>query len=77
MRRSRFVLLWLLCGMALLWAAVPGNAQEEQEDVTFDAKPTLKNPLSAAPPPLIAGGPAPDLEIVYSSEVRGFYQPCG
>jgi hypothetical protein len=76
MKHSRFVLIWMLCGIALLWAAaVPGSAQEG--DVTFEATPTLRNSLNAPPPPLIAGGPAPDLELLYSSEVRGFYQPCG
>ena len=27
--------------------------------------------------PLVAAGPEPDLEILFTCEVMGFYQPCG
>ena len=27
--------------------------------------------------PLVAPGPAPDVEILFSSEVLGYYEPCG
>ena len=26
---------------------------------------------------LVKGGPEPDVEVLFTSEVRGFYQPCG
>lgn len=34
--------------------------------------------LPAGPPePLVAPGPPPDLEILLTSAVQGYYQPCG
>ena len=29
------------------------------------------------PGPLLEPGPVPDLEILFSSDVQGYYQPCG
>jgi hypothetical protein len=34
--------------------------------------------LPAQPPePLVRPGPEPDLELLFTSDVQGFYQPCG
>jgi hypothetical protein len=78
MKPLRFVLSWILFGAALLWAtALPGGAQQESPQLTFEDKPTLQSRSNIPPPPLVTGGPAPDLELLYSSEVRGYYQPCG
>jgi len=33
-------------------------------------------PLELTPPP-ITGGPAPDLALVFSSQVAGWIEPCG
>ena len=39
------------------------------------------HPIRILPPqppePLVRAGPEPDLEVLFTSEVRGFYQPCG
>lgn len=39
------------------------------------------SPIRILPPqppePLVRGGPEPDLEMLFTSEVHGFYQPCG
>ncbi len=78
MKHLRFVLSWTLFGAAVLWAtALPGGAQQEPAELIFEAKPTIQNRPTVPPPPLVAGGPAPDIELLYSSEVRGYYQPCG
>ncbi len=78
MKRTRFVLSWTLFGAAVLWAtALPGGAQQEPAELIIEAEPTVRNLLSVPPPPLVAGGPPPDIELLYSSEVRGYYQPCG
>ena len=35
-------------------------------------------PSGTKPPePLVNPGPEPDVEILFTSEVRGYYQPCG
>ncbi len=78
MKRTRFVLSWTLFGAAVLWAtALPGGTQQEPAELTFEAEPTIQNRPTVPPPPLVAGGPAPDIDLLYSSEVRGYYQPCG
>ena len=78
MKRTRFFLSWSLLGAAVLWATtLPGGAQQEPAELVFEAKATIQNRPTVPPPPLVAGGPAPDIELLYSSEVRGYYQPCG
>jgi hypothetical protein len=78
MKRTRFVLWWTLFGAAVLWAtALPGGAQQEPAELILEAEPTIRNRPNVPPPALVAGGPAPDIELLYSSEVGGFYQPCG
>lgn len=66
------LLLHALMAVGLLLTSLPLAAQSRQ------AKP---NPIRILPPqppePLIKGGPEPDLEILFTSDVRGFYQPCG
>lgn len=71
-------LSWVLLSvLALGLAALPSGAQQNSLGVVLEGEPTIKGRSSVPPPALVAGGPAPDLEILYSSEVRGFYQPCG
>ena len=64
---AQVVLLLLL---ATTWLA--GAPQTRPEDL---------KPIRILPPqprePLVRAGPEPDLEILFTSEVRGFYQPCG
>jgi len=78
MKNLRSVIFWTLFGAAVLWvAALPSGAQQNPAELTIDAEPTLLSRPSVPPPALVAGGPAPDLELLYSSEVHGYYQPCG
>ena len=55
----------------------PGDRVTQIKFDLIEAKPTIKSRFAPPPPPLVAGGPAPDIELLHSSEVRGFYQPCG
>lgn len=34
-------------------------------------------PPAAQPLPTIAGGPAPDLDLVFTAQVTGWIEPCG
>jgi hypothetical protein len=77
--------------LALAWissgGASPGGTGATTEQPPQKADEVLKlRPGSlpaveihpARPPePLVAPGPAPDVEILLTSAVQGFYQPCG
>ena len=37
----------------------------------------LSLPQAAQPQPTLAGGPAPDLDLLYTAQVAGWIEPCG
>jgi len=72
-----------LLGLALVLLSVPHLAgqQPPPKDGTLKVRPgqvPAIEILPAQPPePVVPPGPEPDVEILFSSEVKGFYQPCG
>ena len=72
-------------GSNLAWAALPAalglvaalGLAEAQQPTGKRRLPSIEIVPSQPPPPLVMPGPEPDLEILFSSNVQGFYQPCG
>lgn len=73
MKLTRRILPVLLAFVAL-WAFTAPVAQQTQGS---GDKPVIQLLTPVRQDPLVRLGPAPDLEILFSSEVRGYYQPCG
>ena len=62
----------LVVGGLLAMVAVLALAQQGLKD-----QPAVRILPPQPVQPLVAAGPEPDLEILFTSEVMGFYQPCG
>jgi len=58
-------------------SARQGAANDEVIKVRPGTVPAVEIHAAAPPEPLVAPGPAPDLEILLTSVVQGYYQPCG
>jgi hypothetical protein len=56
------------CGLAAVGGADTPRGEEA---------PAIQLRGQGPPVPLVAPGPAPDVEILFSSEVLGYYEPCG
>ncbi len=73
-RRYSRLIIPALFASAVLWTW--GSPTAQQKQVTGD-KPIVQLVPTARPEPLVRRGPAPDVEILFASEVKGYYQPCG
>jgi hypothetical protein len=62
---------------ATLPFAVAQAKKEEQLKVRPGQVPSVEIIPAVPPEPLLPPGPPPDLEILFTSQVQGFYQPCG
>jgi hypothetical protein len=69
------VILFLLLAAGGLPSSVP--AGDEQLKVRPGQVPAVELLPALPPEPLVPPGPSPDLEILFSSQVQGYYQPCG
>lgn len=58
-------------------AAFPQAGPEGQLKIRPGQVPAVEILPATPPEPLIPPGPAPDLEILFTSQVQGYYQPCG
>ena len=56
--------------LALVVVTAPGAAPREVPSPATPAKPAV-----VAPP--LPGGPAPDLDLVFTGQVAGYVEPCG
>jgi hypothetical protein len=54
-----------------------GTKQDEVIKVRPGSVPAVEILPARPPEPLVAPGPTPDLEILLTSAVQGYYQPCG
>lgn len=52
--------------------AVPAPPAGQSQPVQAQSLPPGTQPL-----PTIAGGPAPDLDLVFTAQVTGWIEPCG
>jgi hypothetical protein len=74
--------LWaglLACGFAVL-TAVLSQAQAPPPGVPPRPGVIPNLPPQPAPPEpvaLVAGGPAPDLDLLFTAQVAGWIEPCG
>ena len=77
--RLRPALLATLSAVALMAMAVGIHAaqQSNTEKRSRSQVPSVRIIPATPPLPLVRPGPVPDLEILFSCDVRGFYQPCG
>ena len=66
--------LYVSVPLLVLWTLIQGPVPRAQDAAAAGAY-AKSEPLTAAE--LVRGGPAPDLEILFTAEARGFYQPCG
>jgi len=72
---KRFARLpWALAAAAILALPTPQSTAQQP-------RPKDLVPVRILPPqpeqPLVMAGPEPDLEVLFTSEVLGYYQPCG
>jgi len=58
-------------------SATQRAANDEVIKVRPGTVPAVEIHPATPPEPLVAPGPAPDLEILLTSVVQGYYQPCG
>ena len=77
MSARRIAVPALIAGSVLLAASFLAGAQEGEQQPRVRGIPSVRILPAQPPEPLVTLGPVPDLEILFSSEVRGFYQPCG
>jgi hypothetical protein len=65
MRSSRFA-------VALFLTVIAGSGAAPQE-----TSPPLIPPQAPSTPPPLSTGPAPDLDLMFTSQVIGYIEPCG
>jgi len=58
-------------------STAPRPANDEVIKVRPGTVPAVEIHPAGPPEPLVAPGPAPDLEVLLTSAVQGYYQPCG
>ena len=55
----------------------PPASPDEVLKVRPGSLPAVEIHPARPPEPLVAPGPAPDVEVLLTSAVQGYYQPCG
>lgn len=73
---SRAALSGLAIGVALALVTLPASLAARDGQAGAPEGAPLSVAMPTLPPPL-ASGPAPDLELLFTSQVAGWIEPCG